>query len=65
MVWPERVRPEASVIVPEIMTGSRTPRSAKASSIAKIAALAFSVSKMVSTMIRSAPPSIRASVASP
>ena len=25
-VWPESVRPEASVIVPEIITGSRAPR---------------------------------------
>jgi hypothetical protein len=27
-VWPDRVRPDRSVIVPEIMTGSLTPRSA-------------------------------------
>ena len=47
-VWPESVRPERSVMVPEIMTGSRTPFSAKTSSAAKIAALAFSVSKIVS-----------------
>ena len=25
-VWPDSVRPERSVIVPEIITGSRTPR---------------------------------------
>ena len=42
-------------MVPEIITGSRTPFSAKTSSQAKIAALAFSVSKMVSIRIRSAP----------
>ena len=28
-VWPDRVRPERSVIVPEIMIGSFTPFSAK------------------------------------
>jgi hypothetical protein len=28
-VWPESVRPEASVMVPEIMTGQRRPRSSK------------------------------------
>ena len=58
-VWPERVRPERSVIVPEIMTGSRTPRSAKTSCVATIAALAFSVSKIVSIRMISAPPSTR------
>ena len=56
-VWPESVRPERSVIVPEIMIGSRTRLAAKTSSQAKIAALAFSVSKIVSIRIRSAPPS--------
>ena len=44
------------MIVPEIMIGSFTPDSSKYSSIAKSAALAFSVSKMVSTMMRSTPP---------
>ena len=58
-VWPDRVRPERSVMVPEIISGRRTPFSAKTSSTAKIAALAFSVSKMVSIRMRSAPPSIR------
>jgi hypothetical protein len=57
-VWPDSVRPEASVIVPEIITGRRA-RVVEGSSMAKIAALAFSVSKMVSTRSRSAPPSIR------
>ena len=57
-VWPESVRPDRSVIVPEIMTGSRLPVSAKSSSQAKIAALAFSVSKIVSIRMISAPPSI-------
>ena len=34
VVWPVSVRPEASVIVPEIITGRRQPRASKASSIA-------------------------------
>jgi hypothetical protein len=46
VVWPERVRPEASVIVPEMMIGQRRPRSSKSVSTAKIAALALSVSKI-------------------
>ena len=59
-VCPESVRPEASVIVPEIMSGSFAPVSSKYSSIAKSAALALSVSKIVSTRIRSTPPSTSA-----
>ena len=58
-VWPESVRPERSVIVPEIMIGSFTPRSAKTPCVAKIAALALSVSKIVSMRMISAPPSTR------
>jgi hypothetical protein len=54
---PERVRPEASVIVPETTTGQRRPCSSKRVSRAKIAALALSVSKIVSTTSRSEPPS--------
>ncbi len=50
-------------MVPEIMIGSRTPVASKCSSIAKSAALAFSVSKMVSTMMRSTPPSTSAATA--
>ena len=57
-VWPESVRPERSVMVPEIITGRRMPRSSNRLSMAKIAALAFSVSKMVSIKRHSAPPSI-------
>ena len=57
---PDSVRPEASVIVPETMTGQRRPRSSNSVSRAKIAALAFSVSKIVSTRSRSAPPSTQA-----
>ena len=48
-------------MVPEITTGRRTPSASNAVSIAKIAALALSVSKMVSTSSRSAPPAIRPS----
>ncbi|MNQ91703.1 hypothetical protein D3C85_1070970 [compost metagenome] len=59
VVWPDRVRPEASVMVPEIMIGSSTPSSSNTPCTAKIAALALRVSKMVSIRIRSAPPSIR------
>ena len=63
-VWPVRVRPEASTIVPEIITGTRAPRRSKTSSRAKMAALALRVSKIVSTSRRSAPPSRRADAAS-
>jgi hypothetical protein len=58
-VWPESVRPEASVMVPEIITGQRRPRSSNSFSIANTAALALSVSKMVSISRMSAPPSSR------
>ena len=57
VVCPDRVRPLASVIVPEIMTGTRMPDCSKYDSNANSAALAFSVSKIVSTIRRSAPPS--------
>ncbi|MNI40694.1 hypothetical protein D3C73_949280 [compost metagenome] len=56
-VWPDRMRPEASVTVPEIITGRRMPRASNTSSVAKMAALAFSVSKMVSIRTMSMPPS--------
>jgi hypothetical protein len=56
----ESVRPEASVMVPEIISGSLKPSSSKCSSIAKSAAFAFSVSKIVSTMMMSTPPSTSA-----
>ena len=55
-VCPLSVRPEASVIVTEIITGKRLPVSSKSFSMAKIAAFAFSVSKMVSTSSTSTPP---------
>lgn len=56
-VWPDRMRPDASVTVPEIMIGSRSPVSSNSWSSAKSAAFAFSVSKIVSTRNRSTPPS--------
>ena len=40
-VWPDSVRPERSVMVPEIMIGSSTPFSSNTSSVATPAALAF------------------------
>ena len=67
-VWPLRMRPEASVTVPEIITGTRgcpRARRSNSASIAKIAALAFSVSKIVSTSSRSAPPSSSPRACSP
>ena len=48
VTWPDSVRPDASVMVPEIITGQRRPRSSKSVSTAKIAALALRVSKIVS-----------------
>jgi hypothetical protein len=53
------VRPLRSVIVTEITSGSRTLLSSNTFSIAKMAAFALSVSKIVSSSSRSAPPSIR------
>ena len=59
VVWPESVRPLASVIVPEIMIGTRMLCLSKYRSIAHNAALQLSVSNTVSTNNRSAPPSSR------
>ena len=64
VVCPDRVRPALSVMVPEIITGKRMPLSSKYCWIANKAALAFRVSKMVSTSRISTPPSISAWVAS-
>jgi hypothetical protein len=58
------MRPEASVTVPEMITGRRSPRCSISSSSAKIAALALSVSKIVSIRNRSQPPSSRPSACS-
>ena len=57
-VWPDSVRPDRSTMVPDRSTGSRSPAASKTSSSAKIAAFALSVSKIVSTSRRSAPPSM-------
>ena len=63
-VWPDRIRPDASVTVPLMTTGSRSPLSSINSSSAKMAALAFSVSKTVSTRKKSQPPSSKPSACS-
>ena len=63
-VWPESVRPEASVMVPEMTSGMRSPAASYAASTPKMAALALSVSKIVSMTSRSAPPAMRPSAAS-
>ena len=63
-VCPDSVRPERSVIVPETITGSRKPSSSNSWSMANSAALAFRVSKTVSTRRISTPPSISASACS-
>lgn len=57
MVWPLSVRPLLSTMVPLMNTGRRTPLAAKNFSSAYTAALALSVSKMVSTSSMSTPPS--------
>ena len=59
-VWPLNILPEASVTVPLMINGSRSPLSSKYSSIANNAALALSVSKMVSNNNTSTPPSTNA-----
>ena len=64
VTWPDNVRPDASVMVPEMTIGQRRPRSSKTDSTAKIAALALSVSKIVSMKMTSEPPSSRPRVAS-
>ena len=59
-VWPERVLPLASVIVPLTIIGISNFLFSRIVSIAKSAALAFKVSKIVSTKRISTPPSIKA-----
>jgi hypothetical protein len=59
-VWPLRVRPERSVIVPETISG--TGFFSNASAIANNAALALRVSKTVSTSNKSTPPASKASI---
>ena len=51
-------------MVPLMTTGQRRPRSVKTWSTAEMAALALRVSKIVSMMTRSAPPSSSPRVAS-
>ena len=63
-VCPDNILPDASVTVPEIISGRRTDCSSKMELIAKSAALQLRVSKTVSTNIMSTPPSIRALVCS-
>ena len=48
-VWPDRVRPDRSVMVPEIQIGRGSKPSSSRSMMALMAALQFSVSVMVST----------------
>ena len=59
-VWPERFRPDRSIAVNEIQSGS----SGATSLAATRAAFAFSVSKIVSIMSRSTPPSRSAAICS-
>ena len=59
VTWPDSVRPLASVMVPDTITGHRRPCSSKSVSTAKIAALALRVSKIVSMRRMSTPPSTR------
>ncbi len=59
-VCPDRVRPLRSTIVTEIHSG----RCGATSRVAAMAALAFSVSKIVSIISRSTPPSARAGTCS-
>ena len=60
IVWPESVRPDRSTIVAEIQSGV----SGAVSRAATIAAFAFSVSKIVSSISRSTPPSTSARICS-
>lgn len=63
-VCPERVRPAASAIVADSISGTRRPVRRNASSAASSAALAFRVSNTVSMSSRWTPPSTRASICS-
>ena len=62
-VWPDSVRPLASVIVPEITSGSARRSRFMASRAAAMAALALRVSNTVSIIRRSTPPAISARAA--
>ena len=65
VVWPDKVRPEASVIVPDTMMGRSAPASSSTSRTANKAAFAFKVSKIVSIRMASTPPATSARAASP
>ena len=56
VVWPDNVRPDASLIVPETMMGRSKSSSSSTSRTAKRAALAFKVSNTVSIRMTSTPP---------
>src|ERR1700723_3345557 len=64
VVWPDKVRPDASVIVPETMMGNSSPTSSNTWRTANSAALAFNVSNTVSINIMSTAPAISARVTS-
>ncbi len=64
IVCPDSVRPLRSAIVAEITRGSSTPVSSKTSNAAAMAALALSVSKIVSIRRRWQPPSARPRICS-
>ena len=65
VVWPDSVRPDASVMVPETMMRQFDARAHRARSrTANSAAFAFSVSNTVSIRITSTPPSTSARAAS-
>jgi hypothetical protein len=63
VVWPDRVRPEASLIVPDTIRGRSAPISSSTPRTANSAALAFKVSNTVSIRMMSTPPSTRARAA--
>ena len=59
MVCPDKVLPDLSVIVPDIIKGRSTFSASKISLTAWIAALALRVSNIVSIIIISEPPLIK------
>ncbi len=63
VVWPDKVLPEASLMVPETMMGSSMPTSSSTARTANSAALAFKVSNTVSIRMMSTPPSMSARAA--
>ena len=65
VVCPDKVLPDASLMVPETMMGSSIDISSRIPRTANNAALAFKVSNTVSIKMMSAPPSISERVARP